>query len=307
MPPSFRGSNMNGPSLTGLPDAEAGVIVRNGSNLNGSNLNGVHIRNGSNLNGSNLNGVNIQGIHLTNGHHLSNGTALAGVQIDGARIVDADGRPVELPVGALLPALLADGTTIDLRIDGIRHDDGLVYYALSFEGVSLCGEGTDGLFVEGIWDSTGARSENPEFPATYSCTTGVVAKCASWGYEPSVVGADVHQACTRMARADYCGDGIPHTVEGTEIDVFDDLGVYEQLPDAEFEFEAAWGPDGAVCVSRPRYDERVVGIGEVLPECWDALPRCESLQEAKDEAQIDGGPHLANGSVPQPLLLCQPR
>ena len=33
-----------------------------------------------------------------------------------------------------------------------------------------------------------------------------------------------HQACVRMLRADYCGDGVAHTVNGTVLDVEDVAG-----------------------------------------------------------------------------------
>ena len=35
--------------------------------------------------------------------------------------------------------------------------------------------------------------------------------------------ASYHQACTRMARADYCGDGTSHTQDGTWIEYYDKL------------------------------------------------------------------------------------
>ena len=31
----------------------------------------------------------------------------------------------------------------------------------------------------------------------------------------------LHEACVRMVRADYCGDGRSHTVDGMAIDVWD--------------------------------------------------------------------------------------
>jgi hypothetical protein len=38
-----------------------------------------------------------------------------------------------------------------------------------------------------------------------------------------------HQACTRMIRADYCGDGRSHTISGTAIDLYDKLGLNTPL------------------------------------------------------------------------------
>ena len=34
-----------------------------------------------------------------------------------------------------------------------------------------------------------------------------------------------HQACTRLVRADYCGNGVYHTATGTSIDVYDSLNI----------------------------------------------------------------------------------
>jgi len=46
------------------------------------------------------------------------------------------------------------------------------------------------------------------------------------------------QACTRMARADYCATGMPNTLDGTPIHI-DDVFTYGP-PDPAFPFEAAW-------------------------------------------------------------------
>jgi hypothetical protein len=274
-------------------------LTANGLALNGLDWLGVSL-NGLSLNSIVLNGIMINGIVL-------NGTQLD-VQLDASEIVGADGTPFAdaMLVGTEIEGLLSGGTTIALRIDGVRREGGLTYYALSHDGANVSSEGLDGLFVPGSWDAAGALVPTRD-AVSYSCTNGVLAKCVRWGYAPWDVGAQAHQSCTRMARADYCGDGVPHTRNGTAIDVFDDLGVQDPIAEpGAFEFEAAWGPDGATCVSRPRFDEEVVGVGEVLPSCWDELPRCDSLAEATSLAP-DAAPHLANRSVPEPRLLCEAR
>ncbi len=67
--------------------------------------------------------------------------------------------------------------------------------------------------------------------------------------------ADYHEACTRMIRADYCGDGTSFTKDGTLIDMGDGVGVqsFETVSRPSFAFEAVWGPNGATCVSKTRY------------------------------------------------------
>jgi ADYC domain len=64
-------------------------------------------------------------------------------------------------------------------------------------------------------------------------------------------GWDYHQACTRLIRADYCGDGRSHTREGTPVEIIDRLGEAEE-PGTGLAFEAGWTPEGASCVARHR-------------------------------------------------------
>lgn len=49
-----------------------------------------------------------------------------------------------------------------------------------------------------------------------------------------------------MARADYCGDGVPHTKSGTLIDLYDIHGIQTVVPNDGQTFEAGWNEDGAV-------------------------------------------------------------
>ena len=129
------------------------------------------------------------------------------------------------------------------------------------------------MMLFGTWDGSGARHDDDR-KATFACETGALAKCATWGYKPwayDVYGismADVHQACTRMVRADYCGNGRSHTTLGTVIDHYDSVGVAtSQWPGSAGErppFEAAWLPNGAACFAATR-DGRP--ISAVLDEC----------------------------------------
>lgn len=99
-------------------------------------------------------------------------------------------------------------------------------YALQLDGRNVCDDDGLGAFVPGIWDESGRHVTVLDTPggaidATFSCRAGVIAKCVFWGYAPWSAGAELHQMCTRMARADYCGDGVSHTENGTLIDMFD--------------------------------------------------------------------------------------
>jgi hypothetical protein len=137
---------------------------------------------------------------------------------------------------------------------------------------------------------------------SFSCMNGALAKCAAWGYAPWSVGADVHQACTRLVRADYCGTGISYTKNGTLIDVYDARGIGTPITDdSSAVFEAGWGANGAVCVNRPRFDARSSATGEAkLPSCWSSLPSCTTWSEAQTKA----GSTMGNSSKLQSRVIC---
>ncbi len=107
----------------------------------------------------------------------------------------------------------------------------------------------------------------------FACTSGVIAKCIRWGYRPwkTVNGqplADYHQACTRMARADYCGDGVSHTENGTLIDMFDHLQIQKRTPfdlKSPMLFDGAWTPNGAYCIGKQRWFH--LGELQTFPSC----------------------------------------
>ncbi|EPX63459.1 hypothetical protein D187_005865 [Cystobacter fuscus DSM 2262] len=139
------------------------------------------------------------------------------------------------------------------------------------------------LAVPGVWDARGARQEEAG-TFTFACEAGAIAKCVEWGYKPweekdGKSLADIHQACTRMARADYCGNGSSHTRDGSPIDVYDERKVMTRsrvsstLWDVRRgSFEAAWSTEGASCLSHTR-DGRAVD--EVMAECPDLFQRAD--------------------------------
>jgi hypothetical protein len=269
----------------------------NGKSLNGKSLNGEWL-NGKSLNGKSLNGVSLVGVELAD--ELADvelvGTALVGTDHAGDVIVGQGW------VGAVIPAQVGD-ERIDLRIAAVEPDatDATIeWYVLEYEGESICGEGGRGLFVGGVWDESGARHESwadaDDISHTFSCETGVLAKCVEWGYAQHTAGVAAHQTCTRMARADYCGSGEPHTVDGTVIDVFDTLGVQQSDASLDLAFEAGWGPDGALCVSQPRWLELASDGEEIAVSCWEQLPACDTAEDA-----IAAGATLMNRSAPQTL------
>jgi len=185
--------------------------------------------------------------------------------------------------GAVLPGMDGDGRATEVAICGAqpsKEDPAMVWYQLevwnaaSHAWENPCVASLEvpeprALAVGGVWDRTAAHHDAAG-RVTFACETGAIAKCAKWGYKPWSGGAmaDLHQACTRMARADYCGDGSSHTREGSPVDVYDPLGVNQPArsvpPEWSSAFEAAWAPDGASCIARTR-DGRP--LESVLAEC----------------------------------------
>ena len=126
-------------------------------------------------------------------------------------------------------------------------------------GESICGKDDHGkprqaIFLGGDWDGNsgtqgaGGKIADAESGAiSIGCRkVGAIAKCVDFGYKPWVSPAmdDMHQACVRMVRADFCGDGTPWTVDGNLIDIADGLAI--QTPDSkDFVFEATWTKAGA--------------------------------------------------------------
>jgi hypothetical protein len=126
------------------------------------------------------------------------------------------------------------------------------------------------IALQGSWDSTGAYQQGKNL-VSFSCLNGAMAKCVRFGYKPwrAVDGQsleDHHQACVRMVRADYCGNGIAHTKDGTPINVYDRLKI--QTPDAlpGMQFEAAWGVDGAHFINHLRWPEDLEYVQRTCPE-----------------------------------------
>lgn len=127
-----------------------------------------------------------------------------------------------------------------------------------------CASGARALVMEGRWDARGEYVAEPA-STTFACLDGVLAKCVLWGFSPWESRA-LHQACTRMARADYCGDGMSHTRDGTPIG-FEDLADSGRVSAERWShdwFEGVWTERGAVCLRRARQGEP---LGDILRDC----------------------------------------
>ena len=243
---------------------------------------------GTNMQGTNMQGTNMQGMSMV-GFQFS-GASLNGpidLRVERGELVGQRGantlRGTAL-VGAHLYAQVHDATittTAEYRITAVTAESssydptrtGSTYLYTLEQWVAdtsswqaACPADSDGrhvaIPVSGVFDDRGDRSDSTTL-FTFGCTTGVIAKCYRWGYRPWVTGygdlVDMHWTCTRLARADYCGDGTPHTHDGTLINVWDTLpppGPIQKhglLAPLGMLFEAGWNAHGAVCLSRARW------------------------------------------------------
>jgi hypothetical protein len=149
--------------------------------------------------------------------------------------------------------------------------------------------------VRGLWDATGAWHDEPN-TVTLSCDAagnapdaeqfvqadGAITKCMrQFRINPQQF-SDAFLACIRMARADYCGDGHPHTYDGTEVGVATPLSpmTAAECTDGRC-FEASWSKDGAICVARPRW----TGKGMDFFACRDQFTPNGGLQCRGDPAR----------------------
>ncbi|HKE18455.1 MAG TPA: ADYC domain-containing protein [Kofleriaceae bacterium] len=232
----------------------------------------VMANNGMSLNGMSLNGMSLNGMSL-------NGTQLTGKKASGATVTGAQ------LVGARMVGTLSDGSTLDLRIDSAAtlpapNSDVWAYavrYALADGTWSpLCGEsgGAPVLAIPltGTWNydsgvSGGGSWTSSSTSFTFGCRGTALAKCVEFGYKPwkTVDGVSLrnhHQACTRMIRADYCGDGTPWTQNGTQINIYDSLGIQTDAA-TNWSIDAQWTSEGALCFDKLR------DFQAGKPTCWD--------------------------------------
>ena len=206
---------------------------------------------------------------------------LTGVAVEGTRfkVTLSDGRTLTSNqlVGATLTLAMGGGTA-RVRIDAIERDpedrtanqpdaDVTWLHTLSVQQADgswgpLCMAGPDGrkqgFPVAGVVTPDGRLAAAPPDRFEITCTSGAQGKCIRFGYKPWQTAADgrpmrdAYNACMRMVRGDYGGDGKAYTLDGQSIDIFDHMGVQKADMDAAQDFEAGWTPDGAVCVRHVR-------------------------------------------------------
>lgn len=213
----------------------------------------------------------------------------------------------------------SEGARIRLTVSRGGYD--VAFYKLellnsnSGAPVDLC-PGGDAVPLAGKWQRSGFHEAAPD-RFSFACTGAVAYKCTAWGYlagsDPSSLGWRAHQACTRMARGDYCANGQTHTRDGTLIGIYDFARVAARPklrfdgveswppPKDQFYFEAAWS-DGAhpvKCLSRLRWQSLPLGplCGDRGPDTTDELPDprtdttarfCEDLEWPEPGSEPEG-------------------
>jgi hypothetical protein len=237
------------------------------------------------------------------------------------RITTTEGRL--LTGGGLIGAVLTlddpNGRQLSVRIDAVRPDprdstgETFLYTFMARDPATgawanLCVPDADGFAMgfplSGVWTASGEHVASDQ-AFSLTCTSGAIGKCVRMGYRPwqtARSGAPLrayHQACVRMVRADYCGDGTGHTRNGTPINVYDRLGIQQADAAPAMRFEAAWGPDGAVCVNHARVAE--AGSLEALTRsCPHRLAGRTGATCTKETALRSGATLLLNASIPPP-------
>jgi ADYC domain len=233
------------------------VLTSNGMSINGMSINGMSI-NGMSINGMSINGMSINGMSI-------NGSQLSGVKSNGTAISGTGF------VGASMTGTLTSGGAVSLRVDSAQllpaPNNDVWAYGMSYQlaGTTtwspMCGSSaTLAVPLSGTWNLGsgvvgGGSWTNSSTKFTFGCRGAALAKCVELGYKPWKIVNGVslrnhHQACVRMIRADYCGDGKPWTQDGTPINIYDSLNI--QTDAAEFKLDAEWVPAGARCIYKLR-------------------------------------------------------
>jgi len=191
---------------------------------------------------------------------LSDGTALRGDALIGLTLMTGSGAG-----------------EIAIHIDDIVREGRLANRGITFYRMSVKDPVTGAMqpLCEADRDGERAAFVFPDKAGSFSitCTSGAEGKCILFGYLPweardGVPLSDLHRACVHMLRADYGGDNHPTTRNGTAVNIYDRLGIQHPDPAPGMAFEAAWGPDGAVCVSHTRIADNIS-----LEELAERYPR----------------------------------
>ena len=222
--------------------------------------------------------LSVDGTHFL--FKTDDGKTLRGAELVGAELDVGDGSTMRIDAVRVDP-VEPTGEILLYRIS-VRMTDGAWQNACH----AAADETREMFPIPGRWDAEGRyRADADHF--ALSCTSGAQAKCVRFGYKPWQSASDgtalapLYESCVHMVRADYCGDGVPATRNGTLIDIFDDHGIQKSESDTKLSFEAGWSPTGAVCVARTRVADELdlAALVKRCPRLRDAVgKRCDKQQ-----------------------------
>jgi len=284
--------------------------VTNRRSLNGEATNRRSLNSGS------VNSVEYQGI-------LFAGVTLGGDSVDNVTVVDGKltgkrrSDNAQLVGGALknsrLKGRYTDSSVVDIRIDDVVHDNvydvDWNYASVSFDGGTTwqpyCKDGEPVLPIMSRWSATNSRINDPSV-FTFACDMAGLAKCVKWGYNPQRSKQECdgagnckqqpldnwHEACTRLVVADYCGDGVPHTRNGTPIDIYDNLDIQTRSGTLRG-VEADWSANGARCIRQTRW-VNATGLGNDMDY---VIAHCPERLAINNPVSCGGDPYKGNADV----------
>lgn len=252
-----------------IDSGSVAVVIPNGQDLNGQDLNG------QNLNGQNLNGgaINTLGKSLVWAEYrhvkLDNHDELRSTELQGSELIGHEHHHTfrgEDFAGARLEGRSDTGRNVKLMITDVIPPTGgsdvwhymVEYKDLDHHWYPLCHDanltGFAAIAVDGWWNYQQGTNHGGDKSVdgdhfTFACPLiGAIGKCVDAGYEPwdDALEQD-HEACVRLLRADYCGDGISHTTNGALVNIYDNDGI--QGDTETWTAEGEWDADGARCIT----------------------------------------------------------
>lgn len=305
---------------------EQPIMTQQGTELQGVLLQGTQLQGmflyGFRFAGATLDGAPLVNLRLDQGELVAeqNQVTLRGTALVNAHLyAEAQNRDVHPPQTAVVEYQIT-GIAAEDPIYDPTHTGGTFLYTLA-QNVDNTGDfqpacpvDSDGrraaIALADTWNPRGDRnSAAPLF--TLACTTGTIAKCYRLGYRPWVTGFGnltlTHTTCTRALRADYCGDGVSHTMNGTLINLWDNLSppgpiLAQGSTPPGMTFEAAWDPNGATCLSHARWSLNGTVVAAACPnrlrppgQSMQPATVCDNVAQAL--MQAGAGPRLFNESA----------
>lgn len=200
--------------------------------------------------------IEVDGTELV--FHLTNGTVLRGYDLVD-RPIEASGRA--LRIEQMVTEAQASGGRIFLYHIVAKSEHG------RWEETCPTSDGTIVLAMP---------LKNRRGQSRMVCADSAEARCVAFGYHPweasDTVPMDrIHEACVRMLRAEYGGDGQPYTTSGVPVQFYDTFGIRKPPVAKDVVFEAAWDENGALCIAHVR--ARELASLTLLEQKYDRLKR----------------------------------